>query len=71
MYIMHNMEIWKYGKDLSADLMVATSVSESPYVPCLVDLVGHVPLVSSIPISYSLSAPSLGDKASNVLRLHY
>lgn len=61
MYIMHNI----YGKDLSADLMAATSASERPFVPCLVDLVGHVPLVSSIPISYSLSVPSLGEMASS------
>jgi hypothetical protein len=29
--------------------MVATTVSVSPYEPCLVDHVGHVLLVSSIP----------------------
>lgn len=62
---MHNI----YGKDLSADLMVATSASERPFVPCLVDLVGHVPLVSSIPISYSLFCAISGRDGQ--FRLHY
>lgn len=39
--------------------VLATSVSDSPYSPCLVDSVGHILLVSFIPSdSYNLSSPS-------------
>lgn len=52
----------KYTEDLMQTLaspLFAASVSVKPHEPCLVDSVGYVLLVSSIPPdSYSITSPS-------------